>query len=151
MKRIFLLIAIVLLLISGCDRYDNEFEKSLTDFFADFSDAVQTIHNVDQLEVFMQYYDGSYLNDGSDYTAKRDWYQNLLEDLDWDLHVMIHRFSEGDVSRVQWTLFGTIDNNDTNYSWTFYDCVQKINDEYKFVGNGSAQAFQTFRICICII
>ncbi len=145
MKRVFLLIAILLLLLSGCDRYDNEFEKSLTDFLNEFSDMMLTIHSPDQLDQIMQYYNIDYLNSGTSYSDIREYFETLLQNSYDSYFVSIDRFSEGEVSRVQWTLFGEIEDYGIAYIYTFIDCVRIVDGEDKFVGNGAAQEFYNYR------
>ncbi len=141
MKRILLLIAAAILLLSGCDRFDSEFDKHLTDFFDELSNTVQSVSTVDDVDRLMAYYSEDYLNDGANYADKLNWYETMLGDKEWNLHVTIDRFTEGDVSKIKWILGGDDGITDMIFSWTFVDCVQKVGGDFKFVGNRAAEAF----------
>lgn len=62
MRYLFPLLAILILLVSACDRFDSDF-PSHEDFFTKFSHSVEAIPAGDSLSV-LTYLDNSYLQDG---------------------------------------------------------------------------------------
>ncbi len=141
MKRLFLLVVAVLLALSGCDRFDNEFDKNLTDFFDDLSDAVASIRTADDLSALMQYYDNDYMNDGQSYSDMLSLFAQNYGDYQYQSTVQIQKYQEGEVSILKWVLYLDAINIDGYNTVTMTDYVRKINGEFKFVGNGAVESF----------
>jgi thiol-disulfide isomerase/thioredoxin len=147
MRKLLLFFIVTLLLMIGCNRFDNTFESddtnepeeiSLAEYFVNFNDSLQIIET-DNLEPIMAFYPANYLNSGSTSETVLEFYTDLLNTGYNNISATLLANSN---HKVQWQLLATDAADKAVVDSTIVDVVNSTNTA--FIGNQSLVSFADY-------
>lgn len=147
MKKLLVFFIVTLMLVFGCDRFDNTFESddpnepeeiSLEEYFVNLNDSLQIIET-DNLEPILTFYPGDYLNSGNTVETVTNFYSGLLNT---GYNNISATLVANDNHKVQWQLLATDATDNVILDSTVVDVVNPTNTA--FIGNQSLISFSDY-------
>lgn len=138
MKRAVLLLIGLLLLMSGCDRYEHEVYSSvvLESGFMDFSESLLEA-TIDDMSSIMSWYSDEYLHDALTKSDVEHHYLAVFFEYGEELQLSAELKDYWESNRVIWDLVGTLPDSSFVIE-TQEDYVSETEGSFRFIGNQAA-------------
>lgn len=128
-KMTFILLLLALLLMSACDRFDQDYLRiiKIEDFLVNFQNDAQSALANQQISNVMAYYANDYFNDGMNKSAMQSFYNRQ-----WSENVLI-TVNEIDADSMKYQI--RITDTQLSVDTTWVDYAKKENQRYLWYGN----------------
>ncbi len=138
MKKIFMLIPVIIMLMVGCELLDHDpfNDQKIEEMFDEFSAAFSTI-SADDVSDVMVFYDQDYFHDLQDVYGREEFYLSLFQSYGEDITFECYLTDYKENLEIEWVLGVNyeVDGIQMVENFEFVEYLKDNNGEYYFYGN----------------